>query len=170
MLVRLSEGEIVAGYLPASGFVTGWGAQAILELLDLLGRTSEIALNRVTRIAFVRDFNLTDAVDPERLNRRNFQTRPRTAGLWVRLRVVGEAEPLEGLAADDLSLLDGLLESGGLFLVPPDTRSNTQRLFVPRAAILELQVLAVITNAAKAKVIPRRPATRTTQDLPFPTD
>jgi hypothetical protein len=32
----------------------------------------------------------------------------------------------------------------GFLVNPPDPRSNTQRIFVPRAAITELKVLAVI--------------------------
>ncbi len=168
VLVRLRGAEIVAGYLQAGGFVTGQGEQARVQLLDLAGRISAIPLAKIARIAFVRDFNLADTIDPERLSRRTFQTRPRTAGLWIRLQVVGEQEPLEGLAAANVSLLDGLIESAGLFLAPPDTRSNTQRLFIPRAAIVEMQVLAVITNAAKPKVPVDRSTTQKTQSLPFP--
>ena len=41
---------------------------------------------------------------------------------------------LEGLAANDLTLLD----PAGLLVTPPDTRSNTQRIFLPRTSITEL--------------------------------
>jgi hypothetical protein len=37
-----------------------------------------------------------------------------------------------------------------VFLTPPDLRSNTQRLFIPRSSIEELEVVAVI-GAAKRK-------------------
>ncbi len=53
---------------------------------------------------------------------------------------------MEGLAPLDLSLLDGVFEDHGLFLIPPDIRSNTQRLYIPRPAIVEAQILAVITT------------------------
>ena len=66
------------------------------------------------------------------------------------------AEPLEGLAAADVSLLDSLIEDGGLHVAPPDIRSNTQRIFVPRAAIENLQILAVITTPSRAKPAPAR--------------
>ena len=168
VLVRLLNGEIIAGHLPASGFVTGRGEEAQVELLDLVGRITAIPLADVARIAFVRDFNLADTIDPERLNRRTFQTRPRTAGLWLRLHLLGEKEPFEGLAAADLSLFDALIESNGLFLAPPDTRSNTQRIFVPRTAMTGLKVLAVIATPAKAKAAAERPAERKDQALLFP--
>jgi hypothetical protein len=52
---------------------------------------------------------------------------------------------IEGLAQNDLTLLDG----EGLFLIPPDTRSNTQRIFLPRQAVAELDVLAVIKTGGR---------------------
>ncbi len=61
------------------------------------------------------------------------------AGLWLRLRL-RDGDALEGLGANDASLL----EPAGLFLAPPDIRSNTQRIFVPRTSISELAVVAVI--------------------------
>jgi hypothetical protein len=39
----------------------------------------------------------------------------------------------------------------GYFINPPDTRSNTQRIFVPRNALQELTVLAVIGGAARRR-------------------
>jgi len=39
----------------------------------------------------------------------------------------------------------------GYFLIPPDTRGNVQRIFVPRSAVSELTVLAVIGSAAKRR-------------------
>ena len=42
--------------------------------------------------------------------------------------------------------LDDLVQEGpdGFSIIPPDTGSNTQRIFVPRAALAEMTVLAVI--------------------------
>jgi len=64
-------------------------------------------------------------------------------------------------------VLDGLIDDGGLFLVPPDTRSNTQRLFVPRAAITELQLVAVITTPSRKQPVAERPAKESLQDELF---
>jgi hypothetical protein len=43
-------------------------------------------------------------------------------------------------------MTNALLQEGveGFSIIPPDTRSNTQRIFVPRSALAELTVLAVI--------------------------
>ena len=65
--------------------------------------------------------------------------RPRTAGVWLRM-TLADGDELEGLAANDRSLVDG----AGLMLTPPDTRSNTQRIFVPRLSIQSLEVVSLI--------------------------
>jgi hypothetical protein len=54
-----------------------------------------------------------------------------------------DGDELEGLAANDRSLVEG----AGLLLTPPDTRSNTQRIYVPRLAIQSLEVLSLIGAA-----------------------
>ena len=51
-----------------------------------------------------------------------------------------DGDELEGLAANDRSLVEG----AGLLLIPPDTRSNTQRIYVPRQAVQTLEVLSLI--------------------------
>jgi hypothetical protein len=62
----------------------------------------------------------------------------------VRLRFK-DSEVLEGLMPADLTqnLPEGFLVS------PPDQRSNTQRIFVPRTALESLTVLAVIGAARR---------------------
>jgi len=162
VLVRRFSGDAVPGYLSAAGFVHA-GA---VELLDLGGRILPLPLNDVKHISFVRDFNLTDAVNPERLTRRSFLARPRTEGLWVRL-TFRTGDQFEGLAPTDLSMLDGVLEDNGLLLIPPDTRSNTQRPFIPRAAISELQLIAVITTPSKKQPLAERSSKESLQDELF---
>ena len=147
MIVRTLEGALHAGYLPASGLLDEARA---LALLNLEARLLAIPLAQVRYVAFVRDFNLGDRADPERLARRTFLARPRQEGVWLRLTMAG-GELLEGLAALDVGLADGLIEDGGLYLTPPDVRSNTQRLFVPRSAFTAMQVVAVITTPSKEK-------------------
>jgi hypothetical protein len=152
----------LAGYLPLAGFVTG----ETVELLDLTGRVAPVPLAQVKTICYVREFNLADTVQPERLTRRSFLARPRSEGLWVRVTFLGGGQ-LEGLAALDLSLLDAMSRDRGLFLAPPDIRSNTQRLFVPHAAMAGLQLLAVITTPSKTTAAsPKRESS--VQNLLFP--
>ena len=145
VLRRFSPG-LLWGYLPPSGFIHA-GA---LDLLDLSGRVQSIPLADVKYVAFVRDFNTNDQSMPERLLRKTFLARPRTEGLWLRLSL-RDGDKLEGLAPLDLALADGWLEDQGVSLIPPDIRANTQRLYVPRAAIDQMDVLAVITSPSKKK-------------------
>jgi hypothetical protein len=77
---------------------------------------------------------------------KRFALRPRTAGLWLRLTLT-DGEELEGLAANDRSLVEG----AGLLLTPPDTRSNTQRMYVPRQAIQTLEVVGLIGAANRKR-------------------
>jgi hypothetical protein len=58
-----------------------------------------------------------------------------------------DGEELEGLAANDRSLVEG----AGLLLTPPDTRSNTQRIYVPRQAIETLEVVGQIGAAGRKR-------------------
>jgi len=67
--------------------------------------------------------------------------------LFVRARMK-DGDLIEGLAANDVSLVG----SEGIFLTPPDLRSNTQRLWIPRGSLEELEIVAVI-GAAKRKPV-----------------
>jgi hypothetical protein len=142
VIVRKSSREWLAGYLPPAHFTH----EGRIELLDLAGKVVALALEDAKWICFVRDFNSGDAENPERLLRKTYTGRPRTEGLWLRLRLT-DGDSIEGLAANDLTLLD----DSGIFLVPPDARSNTQRMFIPRPSIVELTVVAVISGPARRK-------------------
>ena len=140
VIVRKLSRDWLSGYLPPSAFVV----QEQAEMLDLSGKLVSVPMAEVKWICFVRDFQSGDANQPERLLRKTFVTRPRSQGLWVRARLK-DNDLIEGLAPNDLTLLDG----EGIFLVPPDTRSNTQRIFLPRQALAELDILAVIKTGAR---------------------
>lgn len=154
--------------MPLSGFTHGAGQAKVAELLDLAGRIVEVPLNDIRMVSYVRDFNLADLSNPERLTRRAFLARPRNEGVWVRITFRGAEkapEMLEGLAAGDTSLLDSLIEDGGLHFAPPDIRSNTQRIFVPRVSMETLQILAVITTPSKPKPLPERTPEQIRKDM-----
>jgi hypothetical protein len=133
------------GYLPTEGFV----ADGRVELIEVDARAKLIDLNEIEMIAYVRDFNLDDAVEPERMGRRAFPVRPKGEGLWVRVEFLRELAPLEGLLSFDLGFLDGVLEEGGISMVPPDGRGNTMRVFVPRTAMRTLEVLGWVSSPTK---------------------
>src|SRR5271156_1890745 len=139
VIVRRFTGDTLPGYLPLSSIVRG---RTSVDLLDLEGRIVPLSLGDIKTVSYVREFNLGDTVNPERLFRRTFLARPRNEGLWVRVTFrTGEA--LEGLAA-----------------TPPDPPTNTQHIFAPRTAIAELQLPAVIT--------PRKPLAPPKQKAPQP--
>jgi hypothetical protein len=150
VIVRKLTRDWWAGYADSNPAV----GSSELELLDNSGKLIRIAWDQVKWICYVRELTASDgssgnAAQPERLLRRRFTSRPRSAGLWLRL-LLADGDELEGVAANDRSLVDG----PGLMLMPPDTRSNTQRVFVPRSAIRELTVLGVLHPASS----PRREA------------
>lgn len=135
VIVRKFSRDWTAGY--AGSVLDG----VELEILDTTGKVLRIGWEQVKWVCYVRDFPTTaaDQANPERLARRTFSVRPRTAGVLLRL-TLADGDEIEGLAANDVSLVGG----AGLLLTPPDTRSNTQRIFVPRQSIQSLEVLSLI--------------------------
>jgi hypothetical protein len=160
VIVRRFTGETLPGYLPLSAFVRN----RAIDLLDLTGRIVPLLLNDIKHISYVRDFNLNDTANPERLSRRTFLAKPRTEGLWLRL-TFRSGDLLEGLAPIDITLTDDLTQDAGLHLTPPDTRSNTQRIYVPRTSITDLQLLAVITTPSRRKPLPASSVPSMQEDL-----
>ena len=130
VIVRKMDRDSVSGYVSPSQFIT----EGKLELLNTAGTVIAIDLREIKGVYFVREFG-----DSESLTRKTFTSRPRSEGLWVRLRFK-DNEILEGLMPSDLT--QNLPE--GYLVNPPDQRSNTQRIFVPRTALESLTVLAVI--------------------------
>jgi hypothetical protein len=54
---------------------------------------------------------------------------------------------MDGILANNLLLM----ESPGFMIVPPDPYSNNQRLFLPRSALSELQVLGVVGSPLRRR-------------------
>jgi len=135
VIVRKFSRDWLAGY--ASGTIASQAGE--LEVLDLAGKVITIAWETVKWVCYVRDFPAGESTNPERLLQKKFAVRPRAAGLWLRMTLI-DGDELEGLAANDRSLIGG----PGLLLTPPDTRSNTQRVFVPRGSIQTLEVVSLI--------------------------
>ncbi|HET9699117.1 MAG TPA: hypothetical protein VFP40_19750 [Terriglobales bacterium] len=112
-----------------------------LEMLNTAGNLVTVDLKEIKCVFFVRDFG-----DADELARKTFTTRPRTEGLWVRLRFK-DNDVMEGMMPNDLTQV----MPEGYMVNPPDTRSNTQRIFIPRNALTQLTVLAVIGGATSRK-------------------
>ncbi|WP_348261489.1 hypothetical protein P8935_17010 [Telmatobacter sp. DSM 110680] len=143
VIVRKFSREWYAGY---AGSVFGQEAAA-LEILDLSGKVLTVSWEAVKWVCYVRDFSSSsDMANPERLLQKKFTVRPRAAGLWLRM-TLNDGDELEGIASNDRSLVTG----AGLFVTPPDTRSNTQRIYVPRQAIQALEVVSLIGGPGKKR-------------------
>jgi hypothetical protein len=140
VIVRKMDRDSVSGYVSPAQFVN----DGKVEVLNTSGTVISIDLREIKGVYFVREFG-----EAELLTRKTFTSRPRAEGLWVRLRFK-DSEVLEGLMPADL--LQATPE--GYLVNPPDQRSNTQRIFVPRTALESLTVLAVIGTARHQ----RRPA------------
>lgn len=116
-----------------------------LEMLNTAGNVVAIDLDEIKVVYFVRDF--ADSSIPLR---KTFANRPRTEGLWVRLKFK-DNDVIEGMMANDLTQA----RPEGFLVNPPDTRSNIQRLFVPRSALTSLTVLGVIgSSSARRRGVP----------------
>ena len=144
VVVRRLSGELTLGY---AGARFGQDTPA-LEVLDLQGKVLNLAWEQVKWVCYIRDLpaDPEQAVFPERLLHKKFAIRPRTPGVWLRMTLI-DGDELEGLAANDRTLLEG----AGLLLTPPDTRSNTQRIYIPRQAIATLEVAGVIGLAPRTR-------------------
>ena len=146
VIVRRFSRDWFAGYAPAS-FAIGLGEPGELEILDQSGKLLRFAWDTVKWVCYVRDISVVSSDDPhpERLLQKQFKVRPRASGLWLRMALT-DGDEIEGLAENDRSLIDG----PGLLLTPPDQRSNTQRIYLPRPAIQTLAVVALIGTSKRA--------------------
>ena len=137
VIVRKADRDTVNGYVAPANFVV----DGKLELLNTTGNVVAIDLREIKAVYFVREFS-----DSEGLTRKTFTTRPRTEGLWVRLKFK-DSEVIEGILPNDLTQNP----PEGFLMNPPDLRSNTQRVFVPRTALTSVTVLAVIGAARRRR-------------------
>jgi hypothetical protein len=145
--VRISrfEREPLLGFVNPQTYLRPAG----VELLTPDGNYSVVSYGEVKSVQFVKDFEPPDPAT----ERKVFSTRPKMDGLWVRVKF-RDGEVMDGILANNLLLL----EAQGFTIVPPDPYSNNQRLFLPRAALAELQVLGVVGSPLrrrKPKPVPK---------------
>ena len=119
-----------------------------VELITRAAKSVIIPYDQVRAVYFVRDFDK----DPERDQRKEFISRPKLGGLWIRVRFVDGGE-LEGVIPNNLRELGPL----GVTLTPPDSKGLTRRVFVPQVALETCVVMGVI---GKPDVLRRRPRVR----------
>jgi hypothetical protein len=138
VLIRRFDREPLVGFVNPQVYLLEGG----IELMTQGGAVTMVPYEDVKSVCFVKDFDTAES-EPER---KVFNTRPKTDGLWVRM-TFRDDEVMEGILANNLMLL----EPHGFTIVPPDPYSNNQRIFLPRAALKELQVLGVVGSPLKRR-------------------
>lgn len=130
VLVRRFDRPVLRGYIHPVSFLQPDG----IELLSENGNVTLAPYSEIKYISFVREFDA-----PPEEERRTFLTRPKMAGLWLSLRF-RDGETWEGVMPNNLLQVEPL----GFSIIPPDSFGNQQRIFAPRSALVEVQVLGVI--------------------------
>jgi hypothetical protein len=136
-MARRFDRETLSGYVNPVSYLQPTG----VEWLSLEGQTIVLSYPEVKAISFVRDF--AAGIDGER---RTFFTRPKMAGLWVSF-LMRDGERMEGILPNNLLSL----ETFGYTITPPDPFANTQKIWIPKAALQSVEVLGVVGSAAKTR-------------------
>jgi hypothetical protein len=131
VLVARFDRDTLSGFVNPQTYLQASG----LELLTTVGTAIVVPYTEVKTVSFVRDF---EQGEPRR-EMRQFTTRPKMEGLWVRL-LFRDGDAMDGLLSNNLLQL----EPQGFTIVPPDPGFQNQRVFVPKAALSEVQVLGVV--------------------------
>jgi hypothetical protein len=138
VLIRRFDREPLVGFINPQVYLRADG----VEVLSTGGSVQLVPYDEVKTVCFVKDFDAAEQ-EPER---KVFNTRPKTDGLWVRM-TFRDDEVMEGILANNLLQLD----PHGFTVVPPDPYSNNQRIFLPKVALKELQVLGVVGSPLKRR-------------------
>lgn len=122
---------------PLRGFLNphAWVQNGAVDLLSPSGSLHPVPLETVKAICFVRDLEGAGIFS----ERTQFRARPKSSGLWVELRF-RDGDLLEGMIPNNLLGI----EENGIGVTPPDASGNTQRVFVPKPALSEVNVIGVI--------------------------
>jgi len=138
VVVARFERETLPGFVRAPA---GFGVESV-ELLTPEGSVLQVPYSETKAVCFVKDFENVEAWNAHRC----FASRPKSAGLWVRLQF-RDGDSMEGIVANNLLLLEPI----GFSVIPPDPTFQNQRIFVPRAAVTDVQVLGVVGSALRRR-------------------
>ncbi len=138
VLIARFERESLRGFVQTPG---GFGADAV-ELLTPEGSLVKVPYVDTKAVCFVRDFEAGESWREPR----SFAARPKTPGLWVRL-VFRDNDSIEGMMPNSLMQI----EPSGFSIIPPDPTFQNQRIFIPKAALADVQVLGVIGSPLRRK-------------------
>ena len=145
VLLARFDREPIEGFVQAS---TGFEGESI-EVLTPSGSLLKVPVSDTKAVCFVRDFESGDTWRQHR----TFLTTPKTPGIWVRL-LFRDGDSVEGMIGNNLMLVD----PAGFSIIPPDPTFQNQRIFVPRSALKEVQVLGVVGSPLKRRPSKKPPA------------
>lgn len=131
VIVVRFEREPLGGVVSPGTFL----ADGHVEILSLTGNLLRAPLEEVKAVCFVKDLPAPDTWKSNRF----FAVRPKSEGLWLRFRFK-DLDSMDGVIPNNLLLLEPL----GYSVVPPDPSFLNQRIFVPKMALLEAQIMGVI--------------------------
>ncbi|MBY0504269.1 MAG: hypothetical protein K2X03_10180 [Bryobacteraceae bacterium] len=126
--------ELLTGFVQPATYLQPEG----VELLSPGGTVTLVPYLDIKCICFVRDWDGAERI----LEKRTFVSRPKQEGLWVRF-FWRDGEMMEALLPNRLLEIEGT----GFTVVPPDSGGNAQKLFLPRPALKDMQVLGVVGGA-----------------------
>ena len=149
VLVGRFERDALEGFVQIPGGLEG----DAVELLRADGSFVRVPVNDTKVVCFVRDFGNGETWREHRA----FATRPKTGGLWVRLSF-RDGDWLEGILPNNLLHID----IAGFTLIPPDPSFHNQRIFVPKLALSNVEVLGVIGSPLR-----RKPAKKGSEGQPL---
>lgn len=155
VVVYRFDREPVLGFADAFGYLKPDGVEVLLPN----GFLQRIPYSEAKQVSFVKELD-TGRGRPEQ---KTFQSRPKVEGLWVEMEF-RDGDVLEGVMPNNLTATD----PAGFMVTPPNATGNTQRIFVPRAALRALTVKAVIGLRAGRK--PKETGTAAAQQRLFPDD
>ncbi len=122
--------ESVQGFINPLTFLEEGG----VEVLTSAGAVAALPYSEIKALCFVRDFE----GPPSWKAHRTFPSRPKIEGLWVKLQF-RDGDTMEGVIGNNLLLM----EDRGLSITPPDAGFQN-RIYVPRTALTQVQVLGVV--------------------------
>jgi hypothetical protein len=137
--------EAMRGYVNAQTYLQPGG----IEVLSPDGGVAVVPFRQVKAVCFVKDWD----GKPVFSERKEFLGRPKSAGLWIGLKL-RDGDRLEGLIANDLLQI----EPAGYSLTPPEATGNTNRVFLPREAVAEIKVLGVVGSPLRGRRERAQPA------------
>jgi hypothetical protein len=133
--IQRFDRESLSGFVNPNTYLTEFG----LELLTLSGTVNVLPYTDIKTVYFVREFG---GENPEG-GRRAFLNRPKSDGVWVRF-TFRDHDILEGVMPNNLLHVEAV----GFHSIPPH---GAQRVFIPRTALQEVQVLGVVGGPLRAR-------------------